>query len=87
MDEKFGRCTFLERLSQTKVLMDFTRADGSSFQGIVTRSTLRVNHKPYTDAEWSALDFENMKNRPCGGYRYSYSKQMVTFTAAPKEDL
>ena len=87
MDEKFGRCTFLERLSPTEVLMDFTRADGSSFQGIVTRSTLRVNHKPYTDAEWRALDFENMKSRPCGGYRYSLSKKMVTFTAAPKEDL
>lgn len=85
MDKKFGTCTFRERLSPTKVLMDFTRPDGSSFQGIVTRSTLRVNHKPYTDAEWNALDFESMKSRPCSGYRYSYSKRMVTFTAAPKE--
>ena len=66
--------------------LQFVRKDGSSFYGIVVRNTLKVNHTPYSDEEWNNLDFENMKRRVCGGYRYKFSEIMVAVTFAPEDE-
>jgi len=66
--------------------LQFVRKDGSSFYGIVTRNTLKANHTPYSDEEWNNLDFENMKRRVCGGYRYKFSEEMIAVTFAPEDE-
>lgn len=76
---RFATCTFVKRISRTLVEIAITYY-GGVIHGVVDRnSTCHVNFKPYTDDEWDALDFENMKNCLCAGARYKNSNKMMTF--------
>ena len=91
MINSIGHCNFMNRVmlksGNLGYRLEFIREDNSRFYGVVTRNTLRVNFEPYSDDEWAAMekDFEHMHNRPCGGYRYTYSELMTTFTCSPPD--